>query len=120
MPLRLELLLLEKADDPPICSSADPIRTDESLPLLLAGTVVATAVVVVQQDRTRMRRAVVAIVNLLIVLQQLCCLCCVARLSLLFKYVRAAFHYAYVGQGTCGERLPRRRHFVERRVVLSS
>ena len=50
---RFELLVLEEAGDPPLCSSADPIRTDDGS-LLLAFIVVAIAV---QLDRARMRRA---------------------------------------------------------------
>lgn len=54
-PRRRRLLVLEEVDEGSMCSSEDPIQTDESFAVTVA--------IAVLQDRARMRRAV-AIVRL--------------------------------------------------------
>jgi len=65
-----ELLVLEEAGDPPLCSSADPIRTDDGS-LLMTVIVVAIAV---QLDRARMRRAVTIVTLFLLIIDSAQCL----------------------------------------------
>ena len=98
--------MLEEAGDPPLCSSADPIRTDDGS-LLLAVIVVAIAV---QKDRARMRRAVAIVTLFLLIIdsQSVCCMLFARRL-----FVTVILH-AYVGaEDLVVPRQPM--HFLERR-----